>query len=53
VTLTASAPRTAFQTHPSRYRHWKLAVDGEVATLTKAVQPLAGEPPGDELNLNT
>src|SRR5512138_3204768 len=27
-----------FQTHPSRYRHWHLAVDAEVARLTLAVR---------------
>ncbi len=28
-----------FQTDPSRYRHWKLAFDGPVATLTMDVDP--------------
>ena len=27
----------SFETHPSRYKHWKLAVDGAVARLTMAV----------------
>ncbi len=31
-----------FQTDSSRYRHWRLAVDGEVATLTMAVDPSGG-----------
>ena len=26
-----------FRTEPSRYKHWKLAVDGRVATLTMDV----------------
>jgi benzoyl-CoA-dihydrodiol lyase len=42
-----------FRTEPSRYRHWKLAVDGEVATLTMDVDeksPLLG---GYELKLNS
>ena len=26
-----------FRTEPARYRHWKLAIDGEVATLTMDV----------------
>ncbi len=51
--LTAAAPRTSFQTHPSRYQHWKLAVQGEVATLTMAVQASAAERPGYELKLNS
>jgi benzoyl-CoA-dihydrodiol lyase len=50
---TATAPRTDFQTHPSRYRHWRLAFDGEVATLTMAVQPSGAERPGYELKLNS
>jgi benzoyl-CoA-dihydrodiol lyase len=42
-----------FRTDPARYRHWKLAVDGEVATLTMDVDeksPLLG---GYELKLNS
>ena len=31
-----------FRTDPSRYRHWKLAVDGEVATLTMDVDEKGG-----------
>ena len=26
-----------FETHPDRYKHWKLKVDGETAELTMAV----------------
>jgi benzoyl-CoA-dihydrodiol lyase len=51
--LTADAPRTSFQTHPSRYRHWRLACQGEVATLTMAVQASGAERPGYELKLNS
>jgi benzoyl-CoA-dihydrodiol lyase len=42
-----------FETHPDRYRHWKLAVDGPVARLTMDVRE--GEPlrPGYELKLNS
>jgi len=29
--------QVSFQTHPSRYKHWKLSVDGEVATLAMDV----------------
>ena len=28
---------TAFETHPDRYRHWKLAIEGPVARLTLEV----------------
>src|SRR6267378_1252737 len=34
-----TAPRPSFQTHPSRYRHWTLAVEGEIARLTMKVEP--------------
>jgi benzoyl-CoA-dihydrodiol lyase len=51
--VTASAPRTEFQTHPSRYRHWKLACQGELANLTMAVQQARPERPGYELKLNS
>jgi benzoyl-CoA-dihydrodiol lyase len=53
VPLTASPPRTQFQTHPSRYKHWRLACTGEVATLTMAVQQASPERPGYELKLNS
>src|SRR5881392_398044 len=42
-----------FQPHPDRYRHWKLAVDGETATLSMAVEPHGGMRPGYELKLNS
>src|SRR5438874_2620341 len=34
-----------FDTHPSRYRHWKLAFDGPVATLSMDVREDAGSDP--------
>src|SRR4051812_49393373 len=42
-----------FRTEPARYRHWKLAVDGEVATLTMDVDERAGLLGGYELKLNS
>jgi benzoyl-CoA-dihydrodiol lyase len=42
-----------FQTDPSRYRHWRLAVEGAVATLTPDVDPAGGLYPGTELKLNS
>jgi benzoyl-CoA-dihydrodiol lyase len=42
-----------FQTHPSRYRHWRLSVDGPVATLTMDVDERGGLVPGYELKLNS
>jgi len=53
VTETLTPHRTVFQTHPTSYRHWRLEVEGDVATLTMAVQPGAGERPGYELKLNS
>jgi benzoyl-CoA-dihydrodiol lyase len=42
-----------FRTDPSRYRHWRLAVDGAVATLTLDVDQAGGLFPGTELKLNS
>jgi benzoyl-CoA-dihydrodiol lyase len=42
-----------FRTAPSRYRHWKLAADGETATLTMDVDEKAGLLGGYELKLNS
>ncbi len=42
-----------FDTAPARYRHWKLQVDGRVATLTLDVDEDAGIRPGYKLKLNS
>jgi benzoyl-CoA-dihydrodiol lyase len=42
-----------FRTRPAKYRHWKLAVDGPVATLTMDVDEQGGLVPGYELKLNS
>lgn len=42
-----------FQTRPERYRHWRLIVDGPVATLTLDVAEDGGLFPGYELKLNS
>ena len=42
-----------FRTEPARYRHWKLAVDGPVATLAMDVREDGGLVPGYELKLNS
>ncbi|HYH19740.1 MAG TPA: 2,3-epoxybenzoyl-CoA dihydrolase [Azospirillum sp.] len=42
-----------FRTHPDRYRHWKLSVDGEVATLLMDVDPAGGLFDGYELKMNS
>jgi benzoyl-CoA-dihydrodiol lyase len=51
--LANGAERIVFQTDPSRYRHWKLAVEGEVATLTLDVDEQGGLFDGYELKLNS
>jgi benzoyl-CoA-dihydrodiol lyase len=45
--------RVDFRVEPSRYRHWRLAYDGPVATLTMDVDEQAGLVPGYELKLNS
>jgi benzoyl-CoA-dihydrodiol lyase len=43
----------SFDTHPSKYRHWKLTVDGEVARLTMSVRDNEPFRPGYILKLNS
>ncbi|HLJ99174.1 MAG TPA: 2,3-epoxybenzoyl-CoA dihydrolase [Streptosporangiaceae bacterium] len=43
----------SFQTEPSRYRHWRLDIDGTVATLTMDVDEHGGIQDGYELKLNS
>jgi len=42
-----------FDTDPSRYRHWRLAYDGAIATLTLDVAEEGGLFPGYRLKLNS
>src|SRR6516162_1750519 len=42
-----------FDTDPSRYRHWRLACDGQIATLTLDVAEEGGLNPGYRLKLNS
>ncbi|MGL6112533.1 MAG: 2,3-epoxybenzoyl-CoA dihydrolase [Rubrivivax sp.] len=42
-----------YQTHPSRYRHWKLRFEGPVATLVADFDENAGLAPGYKLKLNS
>jgi len=42
-----------FATHPEQYRHWKLDIDGPVATLAMDVQEDGGLEPGYVLKLNS
>jgi benzoyl-CoA-dihydrodiol lyase len=52
-TLAGGARYIDFQTDPSRYRHWKLDVAGEVATLTMDVDEDGGLFEGYQLKLNS
>jgi benzoyl-CoA-dihydrodiol lyase len=48
-----AGPEVSFDTEPGHYRHWKLAIDGAVATLTLDVDEDAGIMPGYELKMNS
>ncbi len=43
----------SFRTHPDRYKHWKLTIDGRIATLALDVDEDAPIAPGYELKLNS
>ena len=45
--------RISFETSPERYRHWKLSIDGPVATLSMDVQEDGGLSPDYRLKLNS
>src|SRR6266702_984918 len=42
-----------FDTHPARYRHWKLGLEGPVATLTLDVDEDGGIDPGYRRKMNS
>ena len=46
-------PDISFEADPASYRHWRLDVDGEIATLTMDVDPAGGLTPGYELKKNS
>ena len=50
---TATPPRVEYQTHPSQYRHVKLAFNGPVATLSIDIDENAGLRDGYKLKLNS
>ncbi|HUC09634.1 MAG TPA: 2,3-epoxybenzoyl-CoA dihydrolase [Stellaceae bacterium] len=43
----------SFETDPTRYRHWRLSVDGPVASLALDVDEAGGLDPGYRLKLNS
>jgi benzoyl-CoA-dihydrodiol lyase len=48
-----AAARVDYQTHPSRYRHWTLKIEGTVATLGARFDEDGGLRPGYKLKLNS
>ena len=50
---TREKPFFTYDTHPERYAHWKLALDGPVATLRLDVNEDRGLNPGYKLKLNS
>jgi benzoyl-CoA-dihydrodiol lyase len=51
--MDTAIPRVDYRTEPSRYRHWKLAVEGDIATLSMDVAEDGGIVPGYKLKLNS
>jgi benzoyl-CoA-dihydrodiol lyase len=49
----AAAPRVNYLTKPADYKHWKLAFDGAIATLSADFDENAGLRPGYKLKLNS
>jgi benzoyl-CoA-dihydrodiol lyase len=53
LTTTNEQPAITFDRHPDTYRHWKLSVDGPVATLALGIDEEGGLRPGYRLKLNS
>jgi benzoyl-CoA-dihydrodiol lyase len=53
MSITSQLGEVSFDTDPSRYRHWKLAIDGAVATLALDVAEDGGIAGGYELKMNS
>ena len=51
--LANGKTRIDFQTEPARYRHWKLKIDGDIATLLMDVDEKGALFEGYELKLNS
>jgi len=52
-TAATTSPKVDYQTHPDRYRHYKVSYDGPVATLALDIDEDAGIRPGYKLKLNS
>src|SRR4051812_5683736 len=53
ITAESTRDRVDYRTDPSRYRHWKLTIDGRVATLSMDTAEDGGIRPGYKLKLNS
>ena len=53
TTTKQDLPVESFETHPDRYTHWKLDIEGDVALLTMDIQEDRPFRPGYELKLNS
>ena len=53
TTQSAGPARVDYRIDPSRYRHWSIACDGAVATLSLDIDEDAGIRPGYKLKLNS
>ncbi|HEX6136231.1 MAG TPA: 2,3-epoxybenzoyl-CoA dihydrolase [Casimicrobiaceae bacterium] len=51
--VATPAPKVDYQTHPDRYKHYKVSYDGPVATLAIDIDEDAGIRPGYKLKLNS
>ncbi|MEC4719829.1 2,3-epoxybenzoyl-CoA dihydrolase [Noviherbaspirillum sp. CPCC 100848] len=49
----STAPYVNYETSPERYKHWTLAVDGPIATLTMNIDEDGGLKEGYKLKLNS
>jgi benzoyl-CoA-dihydrodiol lyase len=52
-TTAATSDLITFGTHPERYAHWRLSVEGSIATLAMNVNEEKGLKPGYKLKLNS
>src|SRR6185503_6761835 len=52
-TAATTSPKVDYQTHPDRYRHYKVSYDGPVATLALDIDEDAGIRDGYKLKLNS
>ncbi len=53
TTMEETAPPVDYQVDPAAYRHWQVAYDGPVATLTLDIDEDGGIRPGYKLKLNS